>query len=62
MAKINAVTGIKRAFAERAIRIKLENLRSDARYTDGLYDKAFAAVKDLFGGRVRFMITGSAPI
>ncbi|CAD8168829.1 unnamed protein product [Paramecium octaurelia] len=61
-AKINEVTGFKKAFAERAIRVKLENLRSEAKYTSGLYDKAFQGVRDLFGGRCRIMITGSAPI
>lgn len=40
-AKINEVTGLKKSFAERAVRVKLENLRSDAKYTSGLYDKAF---------------------
>ncbi|CAD8062385.1 unnamed protein product [Paramecium primaurelia] len=61
-AKINEVTGFKKSFAERAIRVKLENLRSEAKYTSGLYDKAFQGVRDLFGGRCRLMITGSAPI
>ncbi|CAD8073793.1 unnamed protein product [Paramecium sonneborni] len=61
-AKINEVTGFKKSFAERAIRVKLENLRSDAKYTSGLYDKAFQGVRDLFGGRCRLMVTGSAPI
>ncbi|CAK71979.1 unnamed protein product (macronuclear) [Paramecium tetraurelia] len=61
-AKINEVTGVKKSFAERAVRVKLENLRSEAKYTSGLYDKAFQGVRDLFGGRCRLMITGSAPI
>ncbi|CAD8156607.1 unnamed protein product [Paramecium octaurelia] len=61
-AKINEVTGVKKSFAERAVRVKLENLRSEAKYKSGLYDKAFQGVRDLFGGRCRLMITGSAPI
>lgn len=44
-AKIEAVEGAKRSFAERAIRVKLENLRSSAQYTHFLYDKAFEGVR-----------------
>jgi long-chain acyl-CoA synthetase len=62
MGKIEAVTGAKRSFADKAISTKLQNLRNNAEYTHFLYDKAFASVKDLFGGRVRFMVTGSAPL
>lgn len=61
-AKIEAVTGLKKSFAERAITVKLENLHSSARYTHSVYDKAFVGVRELFGGRCRLMITGSAPI
>lgn len=49
-AKIEAVTGLKRSFADRAIRVKLENLHSEASYHDSIYDKAFQGVRDLFGG------------
>lgn len=42
--------------------MKLENLRLEAKYTSALYDKAFQGVRDLFGGRCRLMVTGSAPI
>ncbi|CAD8084657.1 unnamed protein product [Paramecium sonneborni] len=60
--KISQVTGIKKTFVEQAISSKLSTLRSEAKYTNSLYDKAFEEVKQLFGGRCRLMITGSAPI
>lgn len=40
-AKINEVTGLKKTFADRAVNVKLDNLRREAIYTSGLYDKAF---------------------
>lgn len=61
-AKISEVTGLKKAFVEQAISSKLSTLRSEARYTSSLYDKAFEGVRQLFGGRCRLMVTGSAPI
>ncbi|CAD8174947.1 unnamed protein product [Paramecium pentaurelia] len=61
-AKIQEVTGLKKMFVEQAISSKLSILRQEARYTNSLFDKAFEGVKQLFGGRCRLMVTGSAPI
>ena len=41
----------------------MDSLRSSGDYTSGFYDSlVFSKVKDKFGGRIRLMITGSAPI
>jgi len=42
---------------------KMEQLRDDGTYKSSLYDSVvFSKVREKFGGRVRLMITGSAPI
>jgi long-chain acyl-CoA synthetase len=43
-AKIEAVQGAKRSFAEKAINVKLQNLRTKAEYTHFLYDKVLELV------------------
>lgn len=61
--KIGELTGGKRRLAERAIRTKLANLRESAKTTHALYDCIlFNKFKAILGGRVRCMVTGSAPI
>lgn len=61
--KIGELTGLKRLLANRAVSVKLSNFRSKGLYTHGLFDKlVFNKMKDALGGRVRFMLTGSAPI
>ena len=38
-------------------------MHSDGSYQNGFYDKlVFSKVREGFGGRIRLMITGSAPI
>jgi long-chain acyl-CoA synthetase len=60
---ISQLTGVKKALAERAIATKLENLHSTGEVTHGLYDAlVFKKFREILGGRVRVMITGSAPI
>ncbi|CAD8177408.1 unnamed protein product [Paramecium pentaurelia] len=61
-AKMAEVTCLKKAFLDQAIKSKLSSLRSQATYTNSIYDKVFEGVKQLFGGRCRLMVTGSAPI
>lgn len=62
-AKIEDMTGIKRRLVDRAISAKLAKLERTGDPTHGLWDclvcKKFKAV---LGGRVEFMVTGSAPI
>ena len=62
-ARFAEATGCKGMLVRRAVRVKLENLKRNGVYTDGCYDKlVFSKVKALLGGRVRVLVTGSAPI
>lgn len=48
---------------EYAIKTKLENVASDAQVTHFLYDKLiFDSLKEVFGGRLRTVVCGSAPV
>ena len=54
---------VKRALADRAVSTKLYNLRKNGSLTHSVYDRlVFGKSKAALGGRVRFMLTGSAPI
>jgi long-chain acyl-CoA synthetase len=47
----------------KAINTKLEQLKETAEVTHSVYDKLiFSKIKEILGGRVRFFITGGAPI
>lgn len=61
--KLALATGIKKTLVDKAVASKLAGLRSSGKVTHCLWDKlVFNKVKAMLGGRVRFMITGSAPI
>ena len=61
--KVNAITGVKKWLVNNGINTKMENLRRHGTVTHGCYDKViFKKFKAIFGGNVRCMITGSAPI
>ena len=61
--KIAALTGFKANLAKKALAKKLSNLEKDGSVTHWLYDKlVFKKMKSVLGGRVRFMVTGSAPL
>lgn len=61
--KIRDLSGIKRMLANRAVSFKLHNFKTAGLYKHALYDRlVFNKMKDALGGRVRFMLTGSAPI
>ena len=61
--KINELTGYKRTLTQWGIEKKLENLTTKAQTTHTVYDRLiFNKFKEVLGGRVRIMITGSAPI
>mmetsp|Transcript_25136 Transcript_25136/g.17801 ORF Transcript_25136/g.17801 Transcript_25136/m.17801 type:complete len:190 (+) Transcript_25136:1089-1658(+) len=62
MKNINAAGCCKRAIANKGIRAKMDALESKCEYTNATYDKIFKKARDLTGGNVRYMITGSAPI
>jgi long-chain acyl-CoA synthetase len=54
---------VKRTLANRAVSVKLDNLRKNGSLTHSVYDRlVFGKSKSALGGRVRLMITGSAPI
>lgn len=61
-AKVKELTGFKRTITEWGIQKKLYNLES-GKMTNTFYDTlVFNKFKEFLGGRVRYMITGSAPI
>ena len=58
-----AKTGIVGKLAAKAVADKLWYLKNGQGFTHRFYDKIiFKKMKDLLGGKVRTMITGSAPI
>ncbi len=58
-----AKSKIKKFLIEKGIAEKLSNLRKGPYYCHNFYDRfIFNKTKELFGGRVRYFITGSAPI
>lgn len=62
-AKFNDLTGITKKGLEYALKVKLENLASDGVFTHKIYDRVFFnKTKEALGGRVRIMISGSAPL
>ena len=61
--KFKAATGLKGMLVQRAVASKLAYLQSGEGLTHWFYDKlVFGKVAAMLGGRVRLMITGSAPI
>lgn len=61
--KVNELTGFKRTVADWGIQKKLYNYETSATVTHGFYDSlVFNKFRAVLGGRVRQMITGSAPI
>lgn len=62
-AKINELTGVKRTLVDWGVAKKLQLLQTKAQTTHAVYDRlVFNKFKEVLGGRVRVMITGSAPI
>jgi long-chain acyl-CoA synthetase len=54
---------LKRSLAEKAVKTKLENYHTNGSLTHSIWDKlVFNKTKNALGGKVRVMITGSAPI
>ena len=63
MASIAQSTGLKRKLVDKAIETKLSNLKEKGQHTHFLFDiLVFNKIKAVLGGRVRLMITASAPI
>ena len=60
---VNEGNFVKRALFGWALSSKQQSLQSDASYTHGVWDKViFGKTRELLGGRVRIITTGSAPI
>jgi len=60
---INQATGIKRRLIDKALAAKLHNLKTSCEYHHTFYDGlVFNKIKKVLGGRVRAMVTASAPI
>ena len=62
-AKINELTGMKRTLCDWGVQKKLYNLEHYGKVTHTIYDAlVFNKFKAFLGGRIRQLITGSAPI
>merc|ERR1711957_171764 len=54
--------GCKKNTAQRALRTKRENYEADKSITHSLYDKlVFSKIREKFGGKIKYFVTGSAP-
>ena len=62
-AKFNEVQGFTKSALDYALNTKLNNLKNSGTYTHSVYDKIFfSKTREALGGRVRLMISGSAPL
>jgi len=62
-ATFDEMTGCKAFLINSALASKTANLHANATYTHGCYDfLVFKKIKAMMGGKVQFMVTGSAPI
>ena len=60
---LDGAKGVKGWLANKAVNAKLANLKAGKGFNHGIYDKlVFKKMKALLGGKIRLMITGSAPI
>ena len=60
---LSKFTGVKKYIAETAINTKLQNITQRGVVEHAVYDKLmFNKIKQALGGRVRLILTGSAPI
>ena len=63
MAKIKELKGMKSSLANKGLKSKLKRLQTTGDPTSPMYDKLiFNKFREAVGGKVRFMLTGSAPI
>jgi long-chain acyl-CoA synthetase len=61
--RFDSLTGFQKQLVDRAIATKLDRLHRYGTCTHTFYDQlVFNKTREAFGGRVRFMVTGSAPI
>jgi long-chain acyl-CoA synthetase len=61
--KLSEKKGLAKTIVDRAVKVKLDKLHKKACVTDWFYDTLiFGKMKKVLGGKVRLMVTGSAPI
>ena len=61
--KLDKLVGWKASFSKKAVESKLNGLKSKGSLTHSFYDRmVFKKIKQAFGGKVRLLATGSAPI
>lgn len=61
-AKIAEMRGLVKCLVTNGLKTKIANYKATGSVTHCLYDKIFKKFAAALGGKVRFMITGSAPI
>jgi long-chain acyl-CoA synthetase len=62
-AKLNALTGVKKRIADWGVKTKIYNMETYGVPYHSIYDALlFGKIREVLGGRVRSIITGSAPI
>lgn len=61
--KFKATSGFTKTLLDKALSVKLSNVHENGGYTHRLYDRlVFNKTRQLFGGRCRFLASGSAPL
>lgn len=60
---IQSASGIKGWLAKKAVKAKMENINNSGVLTHKFYDAVvFKKIRNILGGKVKIMVTGSAPI
>ena len=63
MAQAASFTGTKKWLFDKAIQTKVENYKNKCSTTHYLYDSVvFKKIRNMFGGNVKFVLVGAAPI
>jgi long-chain acyl-CoA synthetase len=63
LSKMSAAKGFKKKLINRAVKVKLENLRKDGSVRHKMYDAiVFKKMKETVGGNIKLMTTAGAPI